>query len=67
MSTSAVINDYYHALQTRATFIHEILSKGKVERMEGESAFHREGPIEAKNRDWAKAVLLCWTKRGQVI
>jgi len=38
----------------------------KVERTEGESAFQRVGPIGAKDRDSAKAVLLRGTKRSSL-
>jgi len=44
----------------------ERLPARKVERTEGESAFQRVGPIEAKDRDWAKAVLLRGTKRSSL-
>ena len=44
----------------------ERLPERKAERTEGESAYQRVGPIEAKNRDGAKAVLLRGTVRGQV-
>jgi len=44
----------------------ERLPERKVECTEGESVFQREGPIEAKDRDRAKAVLLLRTKRSSL-
>ena len=38
----------------------------KEERTEGESAFQRLGPIEGKDQDWAKAVLLRGTKSSSL-
>jgi len=44
----------------------ERLPERKVESTEGESAFQGVGPIEAKDGDWAKAVLLRGTKRSSL-
>jgi len=44
----------------------ERLPESKIERTEGESTFRREGLIEAKDRDRAKAVLPCGTKRSSL-
>jgi len=44
----------------------ERLPERKVECAEGESAFQRVEPIEARDRNSAKAVLLCGTKRSSL-
>ena len=51
----------------REAKVEERLPDRTVERIEGESAFQREGPIEAKDRQWAIAVLVRGTKRSSLL